>query len=190
MHPGLRWIHGCKWCHYDGFKGAATTQRSRLVSRFCVALFLWSCLCALEVSIGRTGPYMCVSINQGMFIRSAMCVPDSIKWVNSVWRYVSVRKETRGLRRGKKKKKKSHLKQLSELLCQRNQCSVSPSLFTTLFVCFSFSSAACRRCLSVASIAPHLSLFTRDSVWSQCVDKHTRQVRRSSKSNNQVGKLD
>lgn len=192
VHPGLRWIRGHKWCHYDGFKGAATTQRSRPSRGFLRRFVLWSCLRAVEVSIGRTGPYMCVSINQGMFIRSAMCVPDSIKWVNSVWRYVSVRKETRGVRRGKKGGKKCHFQATFKVFVWKESVArQSVCLYLQVFVCFCFASLACRR-RRLLALSRHifLSLFTRDLVWSQRVDKHAREVRRSSKSNNQVGKLD
>lgn len=76
-----------------------------------VLLVLWSCLHTVEVSADRQRLHdyvcvhacsarcmcmcVCVSINQSMFIHSTMCVPDSIKWVNSVWRNVSVREDRR-----------------------------------------------------------------------------------------------
>lgn len=67
--------------------------------------------------------------------------------------------------------------------------SLSVSIYKCLFA-FCVASFACRRRLSALSLRIFLPLFTRDLVQSQRVDKHAREVRRSPKSNNQVGKLD
>lgn len=77
--------------HYYGFKGT-WSQRNQPFCGFCCLFY--DHVCALWTWAQADRAYMCASMNQATFIPRAMCVPDSMKWVNGVRRNVSVRDDT------------------------------------------------------------------------------------------------
>lgn len=206
MHPSLNGsmaINDALFCIQRNIE----SQESTVL--WLVLLVLWSCLHTVEESAARQHLHVCVyvcvcaSINQGMFIPSTMCVPDRIKWVNSVWRNVSVRDD---ILIWKKKLKFSIRARLT-----LTKVEVALDLFfpvcqfylilrtvitqekkpLNFFLSFHLPSSSLPLSVSYGAHIFSISLHIRDLVWSQSVDKHTlSRTGVLSKLNNQPGKPD